>query len=101
MKSVTLQDLSVVTGSSRTNHGHCFVMCKSIQSLLGSRLGRIQGVRSGRTATERETGHLRPALRGPSLRGVERERERERENDQTGVFAGSGNALFFTVAFIL
>ena len=25
---------------------------------------------------------------------------RERVNDQTGVFAGSGNALFFTIAFI-
>ena len=35
---------------------------------------------------ERERGHIRPALIGPSLRG----RERERENDQTGVFAGSG-----------
>ena len=29
-----------------------------------------------------------------------RERERERESDQIGVFTGSGNALFFTVAFI-
>ena len=33
----------------------------------------------------------------------ERGRKRERENDQTGCFQGlaeSGNALFFTVAFI-
>ena len=30
----------------------------------------------------------------------DRERKRERESDQTGVSAGSGNALFFTVAFI-
>ena len=44
---------------------------------------------------------MRPALTGPSLRmNGERERKRERESDQTGVFAGSGNALFFTVAFI-
>ena len=96
MKSVTLQDLSVVTGSSRTNHGHCFVTCKSIQSLPGSRLGRIQGVRSGRTATERETGHLRPALRGPSLRG----RETERPADW-GCAAESANLYFFYRSFYI
>ena len=44
---------------------------------------------------ERERRHVRPALIGPSLRGGERERER----DQTGD-AESGNALFFTIAFI-
>ena len=63
---------------------------------------------------ERERRHVRPALIGPSLRGRERDREREgergrerdRENGPTGVFADwqslaeSGNALFFTVAFI-
>ena len=42
---------------------------------------------------ERERRHVRPALIGPSLRG------RERESDQTGG-AESGNALFFTIAFI-
>ena len=40
---------------------------------------------------------MRPALIGPSLRG----RERERKSAQTGVqLAESGNALFFTIAFI-
>ena len=55
-----------------------------------------------------ERRHVRPTLIGPSLRGREREREGEgegeRESDQTGGcwqgLAGSGNALFFTVAFI-
>ena len=52
-----------------------------------------------------ERRHMRRALIGPSLRERERERERQtdRQTDQTGVqqgLAGSGNALFFTVAFI-
>ena len=49
-----------------------------------------------------ERRHVRPALIGPSLRGRERERKRERET-RRGVqqgLAGSGNPLFFTVAFI-
>ena len=46
---------------------------------------------------ERERRHMRLALIGPSLR----ERERERET-RWGVqsLAESGNALFFTIAFI-
>ena len=47
-----------------------------------------------------ERRHERPALIGPSLRGREREREKERESDQMWGAAESGNALFFTVAFI-
>ena len=47
-----------------------------------------------------ERRHERPALIGPSLRGREREREKERERDQMWGAAESGNALFFTVAFI-
>ena len=43
-----------------------------------------------------ERKYVRPALIGPSLRG----RERERERDKMGGAAKSGNALFFTVAFI-
>ena len=53
---------------------------------------------------KRERRHVRPALIGPSLRGKERERERERERmtRRGGVqsLAESGNALFFTIAFI-
>ena len=52
---------------------------------------------------ERERRHLRPALIGPSL-GVGEERERERERmTRRGCLQGlaeSGNALFFTMAFI-
>ena len=54
----------------------------------------------------RERRHVRPALIGPSLRERERERERERGREKEtrrGVqpsLAESGNALFFTVAFI-
>ena len=48
-----------------------------------------------------ERRHVRPALIGPSLRGRQRKRERERETvTRRGGAAGSGNALFFTVAFI-
>ena len=43
---------------------------------------------------ERERRHVRLALMGPKSA-----RERERESDQTGG-AESGNALFFTIAFI-
>ena len=46
-----------------------------------------------------ERRHMRRALIGPSLRGGERERERDQMGAQQGL-AGSGNALFFTVAFI-
>ena len=44
---------------------------------------------------DRERRHVRPALIGPNLQG----REKVRERDQTGD-AESGNALFFTIAFI-
>ena len=47
-----------------------------------------------------ERKHVKPAFIGPSVRGREKERERERESDWTGGAAESGNALFFTVAFI-
>ena len=49
---------------------------------------------------ERERRYVRPALIGPSLRGRERERERERPDGGAAESAGSGHALFFTVAFI-
>ena len=54
--------------------------------------------------SERERRHVRPALIAPSLRGRERERERKRERmTRQGCLQGlaeSGNALFFTIAFI-
>ena len=53
--------------------------------------------------SKRERRHVRPALIGPSLRGREKERERERVTrwgDAAGRVWQSGNALFFTIAFI-
>ena len=84
---------------------HCSAIRKNklLIQLPESSLGRIQGVPSGCMALARERErerHVRPALIGPSLRGRERERDRERNSDQTGGAAESGNALFFTVAFI-
>ena len=48
---------------------------------------------------EREKTHETSLDRAKSARERGRERERERESDQTGG-AESGNALFFTIAFI-
>ena len=58
------------------------------------------GVPSGWTASARERRHVRPALIGPSPRGRERERERMTRRGCLQGLAESGNALFFTVAFI-
>ena len=74
------------------------------QWLPGSSLSRIQGVPSGWTASarDRETS----LDRAKSARERERKREREREWPDGGVcrvwqsLAESGNALFFTIAFI-
>ena len=60
----------------------------------GSR-GYPQDERSQRDKT-RET-----SLDRAKSQDEQRARERERESDQTGMFAaGSGNSLFFTIAFI-
>ena len=53
---------------------------------------RMNGVGERERERERERRHVRPALIGPSLRMT-------RESDQMGG-AESGNALFFTIAFI-
>ena len=50
--------------------------------------------------SERKRRHVRPALIGPSPRGRERERERMTRRGCLQGLAESGNALFFTVAFI-
>ena len=67
---------------------------------------RMNGVGERERERERERRHVRPALIGPSLRGRERERKRERERERMTRrgclqdLAESGNALFFTIAFI-
>ena len=69
-------------------------MCRG-PALAGSR-GYLQD------EWRRRERDVRPALIGPSLRGRERERESEtvtKQGVQQGL-AESGNALFFTVAFI-
>ena len=69
-------------------------------SLLGSTPAGSKGYLRMKGVGERR--HVRPALIGPSLRGRETERERERVTRQGAQpsLAESGNALFFTVAFI-
>ena len=65
---------------------------------------RMNGVSERERERERERRHVRPALLGPSLQGRERQRQRETERmTRRGCLQGlaeSGNALFFTVAFI-
>ena len=72
--------------------------------MLGSSLGRIWGLPSGGTASAREKTRETSLDRAKSAREKERERERERERmTRRGCLldlAESGNALFFTIAFI-
>ena len=71
--------------------------------LPGSSLGRIQGVPSGWTASAREREKTRKTSLDRTQSARERERKRERGRvTRQGVQspAGSGSALFFTVAFI-
>ena len=73
----------------------------SLHLNAGARAQQDPGATLGMNGVS-ERRHVRPALIGPSLRMTrerDRKRQRERESDQTGVFAGSGNGLFFTIAF--
>ena len=70
--------------------------------MLGSSLGRIWGLPSGGTASAREKTRETSLDRAKSAREKERERERERMTRRGCLLdlAESGNALFFTIAFI-